>query len=131
MPLGPVQVTALADTSGLNPGNWTNAFTVALLPTINIFEIWHMTYKNAPVAAAARIYIHNALFSVTTAGVDGTNEWDPQTPAVLRYGDELDFAWQVAASGTAPVVTVWLRYDADLPSNRYPSSIALWDGSST
>ncbi len=120
LPLPPIAVTALADQTGQNPGNWTNAFTVALLPTINIFEIWHMTIKNAPVAASANITIHNALFSVVTTGLNGTNEWDPQQPAVLRYGDELDFLWAIATSVTpAPVVTVWTRYDADLPGNQY------------
>lgn len=125
MPLPPIPVVAAADTTGQNSGNWTNAFTVAVLPQVNVFEIWHMTVKSAPVAATAKIIIHNALFSVVTTGLDGTNEWDPQQAAILKPGDEMDFLWKVATSVTpAPIVTIWTRYDADLPANNYPVSIA-------
>lgn len=118
--------TAAADTTGQNAGNLTNLFAVAIMPLVNVFEVWHMTIKGAPVAASANITIHNALFSVVTTGINGTNEWDPTQPALLRSGDDLAFLWALAVSVTSkPIVTIWPRFDADLPANRYPMSIAL------
>ena len=118
-PLPQVQVTAAADTTGQNTGNWTNAFTANLLPDINNYEIYRMTVRNAAVLGAARITLRNNQFSSVTADVSGANEWDPSQPQPVNTGDEIYFFWNYAATGTPPIATLWLRYDADLPSNAY------------
>ena len=118
-PLPQVPVTATVDTTGQNTGNWTNAFTVAVLPDMNTYEVYHMTVSAAQVLGSAMIKLRNQLFSTVTADLDGTNEWDPSQTMKVNAGDEIFFYWNYAASGTAPVVTLWLQYDADLPQNTY------------
>jgi hypothetical protein len=118
-PLPQVAVTATADTTGQNTGNWTNAFVASVLPDINTYEIWHMTVTAAQVLGSATIKLRNQVFSVVTADLTGNNEWDPSQPMIVNAGDELFYLWNYAASGTAPVATLWMRYDADLPQNTY------------
>jgi hypothetical protein len=114
-----VILTATADSTGKNTGNWTNAFTSATpsWPFIPQWEIYHMTVTSGPVLGAATIFLRGSLYSSVTIGTSGSNEWDPEQPAIVNSGDELDFFWNVAASGTAPIVTVWGRYDAALARN--------------
>ena len=116
-PLGQFTVTATADTTGQNTGNWTNAFTTALLPDVNTYEIYRMTVKNVTALGSAQIILRNQQFSTVQADLSGRNEWDPSQPQPLNAGDEIYYFWNYAASGVAPVVTLWLRFDADLPQN--------------
>lgn len=114
-----VTKTAAADQTGRNPGNYTNAFTPADLPRISQYEIYHMTVTGAVILASATIYIRNSLFSTVTVDTSGNNEWDPSVPALVNYGDEIDFLWNFAVAGNAaPQATLWLRFDAALPRNQ-------------
>ena len=118
-PLPQVAVTATADTTGQNTGNWTNAFVASVLPDVNTYEIYHMTVTGVKVLGSATIKLRNQVFSTVTADSSGRNEWDPSQTMKVNAGDEIFFFWNYAASGTAPVATLWLQYDADLPQNVY------------
>lgn len=114
-----VTKTAVKDTTGRNSGNYTIQYTQADWPNINQFEIYHMTVNGAVVLSSAQILLRNYLFSTVTVDISGTNEWDPQQPAIVNYGDELDFLWNITVSGNAaPSATLWLRYDEALSRNR-------------
>lgn len=114
-----VALKAAKDTTGQNAGNYTNDFTQAVLPRVSQFEIYHMTVSGAVVLSSAQILIRNSLFSTVTVDLSGTNEWDPSEPAIVNYGDEVVFLWNIAVSGNAaPSATLWLRYDATLARNQ-------------
>jgi hypothetical protein len=101
---------ALADSTGLNSGNYTNAFTPATLATnVAFFEIYHMIVANVPVGANAQIVVNNKPWGFTNPLFG--SEWDPAQPLLMNPTDEIDFLWSIAASGQAPQVTIWLRYD--------------------
>lgn len=121
--LQPVQVNATPDTTGLNAGNLTSAFTASNLPNVNTYEVYHMTLTGAPIFAAAQIVIRNKTYSTVTADLNGNNEWDPQQAAIMNTGDELYFLWNIPASSLSkPSVTIWLRYDPTLTQNKYLGS---------
>src|SRR5580700_7470770 len=109
--LGSQQVTAAADTTGLNAGNWTNAFTKQVLSAnVPYYEVYSMTVKNVPANGSLVVYVNTRIRS--SAQLFGNSEWDPSQPILMTPDDELYIAWTAAAAaGTAPVATVWLRYD--------------------
>lgn len=113
--LVPVQLTATADDTGKNPGNWSNSFRSNLMPSVNpVFEIYHMAVTGGPALAAAIIYAPGLTFPYSTVQLDvnGHNEWDPQQPLLLKSGGELYFLWSSPVSGgSPPQVTIWPRYD--------------------
>lgn len=119
----PISLAATADTTGNNPGNLTNAFTQNILGTMPPIYEWYravistvnpaLTLTPAPCS----IYVQRNLVSFTFPA--GGTEWDPSQPIPMRDGYELYFYWQLAASVTpVPFVTIFLRYDADLPANQ-------------
>jgi hypothetical protein len=117
--LGPARggpSTASTDETGRNTGNLTNALTGSFIG-INVpeFECYHMTVTNVPSGGQATIYVNAQLYSFTFP-FQGS-EWDPAQPMLLRPGDEVDFFWNIAAGGQAPVVTSFFRFDTSLPVN--------------
>jgi hypothetical protein len=113
IPLGSRAVTAALDTTGLNTGNYSNSFTPAVMNTnVSYYEVYHMVVTNVPGGAQATIYINNKVygFCFPNAG----SEWNPAQPIELNPADEIDFCWNLAASGTAPLVTAYLRYDPSI-----------------
>jgi hypothetical protein len=110
IPLGSKVTTAIADTSTLNKGNWTNQFTKQQIGiNVAFFECYAVTAVNVPKLVTVDVYVNTRFRS--SAVLYGNAEWDPSQPMLLTPGDEVYFAWQVAASGTAPEVTMWFRYD--------------------
>jgi hypothetical protein len=113
--LAPIQTTAAADTTGRNPGNWTNAFQSSVMPLVNpVYEIYHMVVTGGPTLAAGRIYAPGLTFPYSTVQLDanGNNEWDASQPLILKSGGEVYFLWASPVSGgSPPVVTLWPRYD--------------------
>lgn len=105
-------VTGTIDRTGLNPGNWTIAFTPAII-SVNVanFEIYKMIVSGAS-NTTFNVYVDNKLWDV---GIYGTlNSWDPQQPLIMRPGQELDFAYSDAVTdNTPPVATIWIRYDTN------------------
>lgn len=103
-------VAALSDSTGLNTGNYTTAFTPAIIScNVAAFEVYHMVVTAVPVGANAQILINNKPWGFTYP-LQGA-EWNPPQPMLLNPTDELDFLWSIAATGPAPLVTLWLRYD--------------------
>lgn len=117
--LGSRSVTAVADTTGRNKGNYTNAFTPGVLAVdVPYFEAYHALFTSAQLLAQVTVWINGAQWSFAAAGYGGGAEWDPVNPMLLRPGDEVYFFWNTASSvTTAPIVTLWLRYDAALQAN--------------
>jgi hypothetical protein len=111
--LGSRTVTAALDTTGLNAGNYTNAFTPAVINTnVPYTEVYHMVATSVPGGAQATIYINNKFYGFCYPNVG--SEWNPAQPILLNPADEIDFCWSIAASGTAPMVTAYLRYDPSI-----------------
>lgn len=121
----PISLAASADKTGNNTGNLTNAFTVNILGTMPPVYEWYRavvgTQNPTQVAslpsAPCSIYVQRNLVSFTYPA--GGSEWDPSQPIPLRNGYEIYFYWQILSSVTpVPYVTLFLRYDADLPANQ-------------
>lgn len=108
--LGSKQVTAALDTTGLNTGNWTNAFTIAVLGAkVPYYEIYSITVIDLSGVNTINAYVNNRIR--TAAKLFGNAEWDPSQPILMTPDDELYLCWQVAATGTPPICTAWMRFD--------------------
>jgi hypothetical protein len=107
--LGSKIATAAIDHTGLNPGNFTNSFNVAVLGAkVAYYEIYTMTVTGVPVLATVTAFVGTRVR--TSALLAGNSEWDPSQPILMTPTDELYLCWNFA-TGTPPTATVWLRYD--------------------
>lgn len=127
--LPPIQVTAVADQSGFNSGNWTNHFTSGNLKGLNVpvFELYHAAVTGVPGGASATIgYSPRATWGFTAPGQGGGAEYHLGGSGwLLNPALEFYFFWTAAASGTpVPVVTCWFRADIDIPANKRNLGIA-------
>lgn len=75
---------------------------------ISFFELHHLVIQNGPPGSSFTWYLNNQFYDVTPNG--DINSWDPNQALELTPGDELTFTWN-KSTGTAPTVTVFLRYD--------------------
>lgn len=85
-----------------------------VMPLVNPqYEIYHMTVIDGPPLAGGVIYVGlTNPWSTVQLDVNGTNEWDPSEPLLLLSGGEVYVLWNSPVSGgSAPVVTLWPRYD--------------------
>ena len=111
--LGPRTKTAAADQTGANTGNLTTSFTSVDWSTNEpFFEVYKMVVTNVPGGGNAVIYHNNSRWSATYP--NQISEWDPSQPKQMRPSDQLDFRWNIASGGQAPVTTLWLRFDPSL-----------------
>ena len=118
--LGPRQVLAVADQTGLNSGNLTTSFTAQALGFfVNQFECYHMVVTNVPSGCMGTVWLGARQYGFTFPN-SGT-EWDPSQPMLINPGTELDILWNVSATNPAsvPLVTAWFRYDPAVPGNAY------------
>jgi hypothetical protein len=116
--LGPtLPLTAAADTTGNNTGNWTIvADQKALNFRIAQAEVYQISI-DGPVGSSFTLYRNSRLWNKVLQGWQ--NYYDPQQPLIVRAGDTLFFYWNVADTTTpTPTATIWLRYDLDLPENK-------------
>lgn len=126
LPLGPRAVTAAADTTGLNAGNLTNAFSPQVLAlNVPYAEVYHVAVTGVPAGAVATIVVNTAKWGFTAPGLAGSvaagagTEVEYSAGLLFEPGDEIDFLWSAASTATPkPLVTLWLRYDIDIPANR-------------
>jgi hypothetical protein len=105
------------DNTGNNPGNWTVTYAPK---DINVnapyFEVCHIVVNGA-AGSMFSIYIDNFQWDTNQNGF--ANSWDPSVPLPLRPGQSLYFYYSDPVSdNTPPSVTIWLRYDIDIPANR-------------
>ena len=102
-------VTAALDTTGWNPGNFTNLFDANVLnANIPHYEIYSITVTSLKVVATVTVYVNGQVRS--TAKLLGNAEWDANQPILLTDGDNVAVGWDFS-TGTKPQVTIWLRYD--------------------
>lgn len=126
LPLGSRTVTAAADTTGFNAGNLTSQFTQgAFNVDVPYFECYHIAITGVPAGAVADIRINGQRWGFTAPGLAGSaaagagTEVEYAAGMLLRPGDEVDFFWSAAAAATPePAITLWLRYDLDIPANK-------------
>jgi len=118
VPLGSRYALGAADTTGLNPGNITIAFTTNIVDiSIANFELYHAVITNVVPGITATIYLGTRVYSFT--GPQGGSEWDPSQPMLLIPGQEFYFCTTQAAGLTpVPTVTAYFRYDPSLPGNQ-------------
>lgn len=119
----PVTIIATKDTTGVNSGNYTAAFTSNVLGTMPAIWEWYHgiidTQSGALFTPAPCNIRVNQLKPVSFTYPDGGTEFDPSQPIEFRQGDELYFFFQLASTNTpAPRVTLYLRYDLSLPANQ-------------
>ena len=115
--LQPLKVTAAADTTGLNAGNWTAvmALSGATISYLNVFECFKVTI-DGPIGFGLSWFIDSRKWSHTAQG--WKNEWDPQQPAPCNSGQTFLFFFEAPTTATpVPTVTAWFRYDSSLPLN--------------
>lgn len=118
--LPPISLTATADTTGQNSGNYSNYFSSSVLGALNMpyVEWYHATVQNVPGGASATIRRNGTYtWGATAPGIGGVSEYAPANGMPLNPGDEIMFLWSTG-SGAKPLVTLWFRYDLDIPANR-------------
>lgn len=107
-PRGPI--TGVADSTGFNKGNWTIAFTPAILQ-VNVpqFEVYKMVVAGA-ANTTFNVFVEAKQWDVGIYGQQ--NSWDPMQPLIMRPGETLYFMYSdPVTDGTPPTCTVWVRYD--------------------
>lgn len=105
-----------ADNTGNNTGNWTVQFTPDDINcNVPFFEISHIVVNGAP-GAAFNLWID--LMQWDTNQIGDSNSWDPAVPVPLKPGQYVYFYYSTPTNQAAPTVTLWLRYDIDIPANK-------------
>jgi hypothetical protein len=103
-------LTGVPDTTQLNPGNWTVAFTPDII-NVNVpqCEVYKIVVSGAP-NTTFDVYVDIQQWDTGVYGA--LNSWDPQQPLILRPGNSLYFCYSdPTTDNTPPIVTIWLRYD--------------------
>lgn len=104
--LGPRQSTGIPDPENVvASGNWTVTFAPSLLAvTVAQYEVYHIAL-NGP-GGYFLVYRNGDFWDCSLLG--SLNSWDPEQPLLLRQADTVYFYWSTS-TGTAPVITLWLR----------------------
>lgn len=112
--LGARPVTAVADTTGQNAGNWSATLDDSVIQVgVPEFEMYHM-FISAPILgtgqqSSARVMLNSSFWDATL--IAQLNSWDPSQPMLCRPGDIISVLFNVPTSMVpAPVVTCWFRY---------------------
>lgn len=115
--LGSRTKNGAADRTGNNIGNWTVTFApVDIATNVSYFEIYKVIVHGAP-GSSLNWYVDTKLWETTLAADD--NAWDPAQPLLMIPGRYLYFYWSNPSSdGQPPTVTIWMRYDPEIPGNR-------------
>jgi hypothetical protein len=112
--LGSRTAKGAKDTTGNNPNKWTVQFPPSILAiTETEFEIYKIVITGGSAAATFNVYVDSQQWD--TAIYPAGNSWDPQQPLIVRYGQTIFFYLSsLASDGSQPVVTIWLRHQAEL-----------------
>lgn len=100
------------DNTGLNPGNWTVAFTPAIVNVqLSQFEVYKIVVLcKKPTLVTFNVFVDT--FQWDTGVYGNQNSWDPTQPLIMRPGQSLNFTYSnPATDGFPPTVWIWLRYD--------------------
>ena len=104
-------VTGLADTTGNNTGNWTIAFTPAILTfTVPEALIYKIQVEGA-LGSTFNVYIENVQHDVNVFG--NQNSWYDDSDSLLIRPSETFYLYysDPMTDGAPPVATIFLRYD--------------------
>ncbi len=117
--LPPIPKTATPDSTGMNPGNYTAVFMASDFTSgVPYLEVPRMVVSGGTVLAQIRVYLSTQLFDTANVGLNGITVWSARNPMVLLPGTEIKVLFGIPTSAAAPTVTLWPRYDADLPANQ-------------
>lgn len=118
--LGPTALlTATPDQTGNNKGNWTITFDQRALGNLVAQAEVYKASIDGPVGSSFTVYRNTRRWDVVLQG--WANTWDPVNPMYLRPSDSVFLYWAAAITQTpAPTAILWLRYDTELPENKYP-----------
>lgn len=104
-------VTGTADTTGNNSGNWTIAFTPAILTfTVPEALIYKISVAGA-LGSSFDVYVENVQHDVNVFG--NQNSWYDDSDSLLIRPSETFYLYynDPATDKTPPVATIFLRYD--------------------
>ncbi len=112
--------TAAADMTGKNPGNYSCVFSASDFTSgVPYIEVPRIVITGGLVLAEIQVLVGAQLFTVSSVGFNGITVWSARNPMVLLPGNEVTILFGIPVSGnTAPQVTLWPRYDADIPANK-------------
>jgi hypothetical protein len=113
--LPPIEVTATADPTGNNAGNYTAILSTSSmsLSYLTKFECYKITV-DGPVGFGVSVYIDNRKWDHTAQGWQ--NAWDANQVMPLQAGQTIYLYWEAPSSGTpVPTATFWFRYDTSAP----------------
>ncbi len=115
--LGQRTAIGVTDTTGNNPGNWTVTFQPSdMASNLAVVEVYKIVLSG-PKGSIFEWFIDVQQWDVAQRG--DFNSWDPVQPLQVSAGQSMFFYWLIASTQRpAPQVTLWLRYDADLPGNQ-------------
>lgn len=115
--LGSKVAKGAEDTTGLNEGNWTVTFGPAALgATVPFFEACKIVIAGA-AGSTAVIQIDNRNWDYVQRA--DANSWEAGDPMPLTPGQTVYFFWSDPVSDDIPPeVTMWLRYDLEIPANQ-------------
>lgn len=105
------------DTTGLNPGNWTIAFTPAILnftlPEVLIYKI----QCAGALGATFNVFVDSDQWDSNVFGTQNSWHDDGGDELVVRTGQTLYLLYSNPTSdNTPPMATCFLRYDISLAS---------------
>lgn len=117
IPLGARYAQGKADTGQINNGNWTVTFDSTILSNLlPVSEVYHIVVQGAASGSTGKVFIDNNQWDIVPAC--DINSWDPNEPLPLKPGQTLYFYISTSATdNNQPNVTIWLRYDRDIPAN--------------
>lgn len=120
--LGSRTVTASADTTGRNTGNWTVAFEPQD-QNINValFEVQKITIRGGTPGIKFDVYIDINHYTRAALDAFGENEWAATTDGefVIRPGQYVYYFFGDDISNTnPPTVVMWFKFDEDLRENQ-------------
>jgi hypothetical protein len=105
-------VTGTVDTTGFNSGNWTIAFTPAII-NCNVPEL--LIYKiqcQGALGATFNVYVENVEWDTNVFGTQNSWHDDAGDSLIMRPSETLSLCYSDPISdGTPPVATIFLRYD--------------------
>lgn len=114
---GPVR--GAADLTGNNAGNWTIAFTPAILTfTVPEALIYKINVAGA-LGSSFNVYIENVQHDVNVFG--NQNSWYDDSDSLLIRPSETFFLYysNPVSDGTPPLATLFLRYDQSKWGKQY------------
>jgi hypothetical protein len=118
--LGPTRLlTATPDATNRNKGNWTIVVDPQTLNCKIAQAEVHQISIDGPIGSSMSVYINQQAWNQVVQG--WANNYDPVNPLYVRPGDTLFLFWRAPLIWKpVPTATLWLRYDTELPENKYP-----------